>query len=143
MCKKPSSPAYLCILADSTGKIPVTTVEIKHASGEDSVIRNDMKFVNSKCRSFSLNGDLSIASLIFNERVVIPTAFRQKVLRRFHSSHPEINRMNTLAREYSYWSGMNKNIELLTKCCLKCQNAARSPRRKKTGALFINEGTME
>ncbi|CAH8643202.1 unnamed protein product, partial [Schistosoma guineensis] len=64
---------------------------------------------------------------MFGDRVVIPTTLRSKVLRQFHSGHPGINRMKSIARSYAYWPNMDKQIVDFVKRCSHCQKAAKNP----------------
>ena len=54
-------------------------------------------------------------------RVVIPSALRDKVLKDLHQSHPGMSKMKALARSYFWWPEMDKNIENVVKSCQKCQ----------------------
>lgn len=67
--------------------------------------------------------------LMFGERVVIPSILRQRVLRQFHSGHPGIGRMKSIARSFAYWPGMDAEVEQYVRRCRHCQNAAKMPPR--------------
>ena len=65
--------------------------------------------------------------LMFGDRVVIPTTLRARVVRQFHSEHPGINRMKSIARSYAYWPNMDKQVAEFGKGCAHCQIAAKYP----------------
>ena len=64
------------------------------------------------------------------DRVFVPPSLRSTILRQFHSGHPGISRMKSIARSYAYWPGMDADIENLVKQCSKCQAAAKLPARE-------------
>ena len=64
---------------------------------------------------------------LFRERVIIPTALWTKVLNVLHQGYPGIQRMNSLARNYAYWPGMNHDIEEMVRLCGSCAKAAKQP----------------
>uniref|UniRef100_A0A914HLE0 RNA-directed DNA polymerase n=1 Tax=Globodera rostochiensis TaxID=31243 RepID=A0A914HLE0_GLORO len=41
--------------------------------------------------------------LLFGDRVIIPTALRQRILTSLHFAHPGVVRMKSLARQFVYW----------------------------------------
>ncbi|VUZ49312.1 unnamed protein product [Hymenolepis diminuta] len=59
-----------------------------------------------------------------------PRTLRNKVLRQFHSGHPGVSQMKSIARGYAYWPGMDKDIEYLVRQCDKCQQAAKNTIRQ-------------
>ncbi|VUZ40649.1 unnamed protein product [Hymenolepis diminuta] len=58
---------------------------------------------------------------MLNEKVVIQVALRIHI--QFYSGHPEINRMEGLARGYTYRLRKDRH-RMLIKSYLKCWNAA-------------------
>jgi hypothetical protein len=61
---------------------------------------------------------------LFRERVIIPTTLRFKVSKLLHQGHPGIQRMKSLARNYAYWPGMDRDIEEMVRVCGPCAAAA-------------------
>ena len=51
-------------------------------------------------------------------RVIIPTKLQPQVLHELHSDHPGISRMRSLARNYVWWPGLDKDDEEVVKSCL-------------------------
>ena len=68
--------------------------------------------------------------LKFKEGVVVLPSLRRIVLKQFHSNHPGTNRMKSIARRYAFWPGMDKDIDMLVKDCLKWQLASKGPPRE-------------
>ena len=64
---------------------------------------------------------------MFRERIVVPTGLRKRVLKLLHRGHPGIQRMKSLARNYAYWPGMDKEIEQRVCRCTPCAAAAKQP----------------
>ncbi|CAI5660683.1 unnamed protein product [Oreochromis niloticus] len=68
---------------------------------------------------FSFQDELSSQDgLVFRgERVVVPTAMRQQIIARLHSTHLGVEGCLRRARECVYWPGMNEQIKTyVTKC---------------------------
>jgi len=65
--------------------------------------------------------------IMFGERIIIPTVLRQWVLKLMHQGHPGIQRMKSLAQNYTYWPGMDKDIEQRVRRCTPCAAAAKQP----------------
>ena len=101
------------ILVDSIRKIRVTADEIGHESAKDSVIRMAMNYVQGKCPTTPVQGELldlyrcrkslSVINncLVCKGRVVILPSLRRRVLEQFHSNHPGTNRMKSIARTWA------------------------------------------
>ena len=69
--------------------------------------------------------------LMFADRVIIPPPLRNRILKQFHSGHPGISRMKSIARSYVYWPSMNTDIEKLVKSCRNCQQAFKNPPKQE------------
>ena len=65
--------------------------------------------------------------LLLGIRVIIPSKLQDKVLNLFHSTHPGIVRMKSLARSYVFWPGINKDIKHLVKQCSAGQKQQNAP----------------
>ncbi|XP_015263543.1 PREDICTED: uncharacterized protein K02A2.6-like [Gekko japonicus] len=65
--------------------------------------------------------------LLWGDRVVVPSALRQGVLRALHEAHPGIVRMKGLARSYVWWPGIDAEVEAWVKRCQTCQAVRPSP----------------
>uniref|UniRef100_A0A1I8C268 RNA-directed DNA polymerase n=1 Tax=Meloidogyne hapla TaxID=6305 RepID=A0A1I8C268_MELHA len=74
-----------------------------------------------------LNLEVIEDCIIFNGKIVIPKSLIKSVLKILHETHPGVNKMKGVAREYMYWPSMAKDIEEYVGNCLKCQAAAKNP----------------
>ncbi|CAH8671840.1 unnamed protein product [Schistosoma bovis] len=127
------------LLANAVRAMPVTAEDVREATREDPIIQEAITYVQSRWPVKQLSGDMQQPAnrrsalcivndcLMFGDRVVIPTTLRSKVLRQFHSGHPGINRMKSIARSYAYWPNMDKQIVDFVKRCSHCQKAAKNP----------------
>ena len=69
--------------------------------------------------------------LMFADSVIIPPPLRNRILKQFHSGHPAISRMKSIARSYVYWPRMDTDIEKLVKSCRNCQQASKNPPKQE------------
>ena len=119
---------------------PVTEKEVRFKTRTDSVLSLVMRLVlegrsQVDCENESLKPYLSRLSelsseagcLLWGDRVVIPSALREKVLKELHEVHPGVSRMKSLARSYVWWPNMDLEIEYLVKDCETCQQNQRCP----------------
>ncbi|XP_049301295.1 uncharacterized protein K02A2.6-like [Anopheles funestus] len=114
--------------------------EVENATKTDPVLQKVARYIKEGWpRNSIFNGDLarfyarkdalSIVDngILFGERVIIPTALRQRCLRQLHHGHPGVQRMKSLARSYVYWPYLDKEITELVANCGACAAAAKSP----------------
>lgn len=76
-------------------------------------------------------------TIVFEERLVVSKAIKQKVLNQLHTVHPCIQRMKQLDRRYFYWLGYSTEIENFVKSCNACTQKASMP-IKATLELWSN-----
>ncbi|VDO54849.1 unnamed protein product [Schistosoma margrebowiei] len=118
-----------CYLTTAVRALPVPAAEIQPISRNDSIIKRVMKYVTNGWPSTGLNGDLKQLyhrldslyvvneCLMFGDRVVAPESLRSRVLKQFHTGHPGVKRMNSIARSYAYLPLMDQHIvDLVGKC---------------------------
>ena len=119
--------------------LPVTSQQIAEATRKDPVM--------SKVLSHTLNGwpaqnsdrdvqpyfnrrtELSVEGgvLLWGLRVVVPPAFRDRLLEELHEQHPGIYRMKALARSYVWWPNIDTDIEGKVKTCHDCTRVCNTP----------------
>lgn len=65
---------------------------------------------------FSLQGGI----IFRRERVVIPKSLTARVLKELHAGHFGCVKMKSLSRNFCWWLGIDKDIEMLAKNCSAC-----------------------
>jgi hypothetical protein len=60
-------------------------------------------------------------------RVVIPPAFREKMLNELHWEYPSVCGMKAIARTCVWWPKMDEDIERAVKGCTVCQSVRNTP----------------
>ncbi|VUZ49656.1 unnamed protein product [Hymenolepis diminuta] len=73
---------------------------------------------------------------MFNEMVVLPVTVKQRVLRKFYSSHLRLNQMKTLARRYTY---RRENGQRNRTACQRLSQVLLEVLQVKINALVLNE----
>lgn len=75
----------------------------------------------------SIYGELTLAQemIMYNERVIIPSDLRQKLLEVLHRPHLGIVRTKKIAKSYIFWPGMMKEIEQTIKACNICAETSK------------------
>ncbi|XP_055905089.1 uncharacterized protein K02A2.6-like [Eupeodes corollae] len=69
--------------------------------------------------------------LLFGDRIIVPEAARNDLLKILHAGHPGVVRMKSLARSYIWWPKMDGDIEGMVKRCITCQES-RTEKSKST-----------
>ena len=75
-------------------------------------------YINRKDELTVLNG-----CVLWGNRVVIPPQGRESVINinELHESHSGTVKMKSLARCYTWWPSMDKDLEMKVSACRKCQ----------------------
>ncbi|XP_037041779.1 uncharacterized protein K02A2.6-like [Bradysia coprophila] len=127
------------ILVDAIRMLPVTAEMVQKCSQEDVVLSNVMKYLQTSWPTHIENEEEKIlynrreslaeinGCLLFNDRVIVPSLLRTKVLNHLHVAHPGIVRMKALARSYVYWPNIDKDVTDCVQKCSRCASAARAP----------------
>ncbi|XP_055632846.1 uncharacterized protein K02A2.6-like [Toxorhynchites rutilus septentrionalis] len=129
------------VAIDSTNQLPLSSM-VEKATACDPLLRKVHRFIREgwpKSRSevkdwkmsrfFDRQEALSVVqgSIMFGDRLVIPTAFRRRCLNQLHRGHPGIQRMKAISRSFVYWPGLDEEIVSFVKGCHHCASVARSP----------------
>ncbi|XP_011859199.1 PREDICTED: uncharacterized protein K02A2.6-like [Vollenhovia emeryi] len=65
--------------------------------------------------------------ILRGHRVVIPKVLRARILKEVHTGHFGINKMKGIARNYCWWSEMDKDIKELVDNCRACNSFKNNP----------------
>ncbi|XP_062704527.1 uncharacterized protein K02A2.6-like [Aedes albopictus] len=133
------------ILNTTIEAVPVSFPALRDATSKCEVLQQVKKYIvdgwpaNPKQVAeavlpyYNRRESLSIISecVMFKERVIVPEAFRRRLLHQFHQGHPGMVRMKTIARNYVYWPGLDGAIEDYVRRCSHCATAAKAPVKAK------------
>lgn len=81
--------------------------------------------------------------MLNGERIVIPSTYRNRILKTLHKGHQGQQRMKAIARRHVYWPSIDKNIEDYVRACGKCQLNAKTPVKAKLSSWPIAERAMQ
>ena len=65
--------------------------------------------------------------MLWGIRVVIPDQWRGRLLAELHRDHPGACKMKSVARSYTWWPGMDSEIENVAKSCSDCHAVKKAP----------------
>ncbi|CAB3376128.1 Hypothetical predicted protein [Cloeon dipterum] len=68
-----------------------------------------------------------VYNCILQERAVVPSRLRARVLELLHSNHFGQTRMKALARQFFWWPQMDEDITRMSACCQPCALFNRAP----------------
>lgn len=91
---------------------------------------------------FNRKESLAIADgcLMFNNRIIIPDPYRQKILKQLHKGHLSAERCKSIARSYVL---IDRQIEDYVRQCQNCQHAAKNPVRTDLCSWPITSRPLE
>jgi hypothetical protein len=78
---------------------------------------------------FNIRHQLSLDKnlLWWNNRIVIPSGLRKKLLLSLHESHLGVVKMKQIARSYFFWPGINRDVERVVEACEGCGQNQQHP----------------
>ncbi|XP_015366610.1 PREDICTED: uncharacterized protein K02A2.6-like [Diuraphis noxia] len=65
--------------------------------------------------------------LMWRYRILIPKVLRKDLLKEVHSTHMGMSKMKTLCRSYTWWPGLDKDIEKWVQICDACLQSRSEP----------------
>ena len=119
--------------------LPVTAKQIALATQHDPVLSRVLHFTRLGWPQHHSQDELQPywtkrleltveeGCLLWGIRVIVPPTLQDKVLEELHASHPGISRMKAIARSYTWWPGLDKEIEDLIKSCPACSSLRNAP----------------
>ncbi|PIC40682.1 hypothetical protein B9Z55_008338 [Caenorhabditis nigoni] len=128
-------------LVSTCEQLPVTADMIRAESKKDPLLSQVYKYtvsglwppITDKSSQISFfhnrRDQLSFVAdcIMFNDRIVIPSSLKARVLKMIHRAHPGIVRMKQLARSLVYWPSIDKDIENMVRSCDQCASVAKNP----------------
>ena len=119
------NPTELVLLMNVIEESPITAVNIREWTKRDPTLSkvHFLQFgwpdkISPELKVFyNLKEELSIMDgcVLRGSRVIVPPQGRKQILSEYHEGHPGISRMKALARMYTWWPGMDDQIERVVK----------------------------
>ena len=142
------------IIIDNINSFPITYNMVRIASQRDNTIQNITKYISSswprnpnaeEMAYFQRKDCLSTkdSCLLYQNRLVIPSSLRCRVLKQIHKGHQGIVRCKALARSYIYWPNLDKDVENMVKSCSACALASKSPPKAALQSWPLTQRPME
>ena len=130
--------------SSSSPLVDPALVALKTAANQDPIYRRLIDAVKNgfpdakeeleeALRPFwSLRRDLWIEEdlVMFNARVIVPSAQRQDILKKLHAAHSGVERSKRRARQTVYWPGISHDINRLVQSCEHCQSSRPSQQKE-------------
>lgn len=123
---------------DTIQTLPVTFEELVTATKQYTQLREilqalqDGKKINkNKAHNEEFEYSLQQGVILRGHRVIIPKVLQKRILRELHNVHFGIIKMKMLARSYVWWSGIDQDIEQITKNCAECNANKNNPTKVK------------
>ena len=121
--------------------LPISSQQIREATHNDHVLKsvldccladswpNKKDILPEMKPYFNRREELSIENgiLLWGLRVIIPTKYRDEIMRELHVSHPGIVRMKGLSRIHVWFPNIDKQIEETVRNCAQCAVVKRNP----------------
>ena len=118
--------------------LPITAEQVATATKRDPLLSQVYRYTQSGWPTevddvlvpyWNRRTEISIerGCLLWGIRVVIPQKLQEAVLEELHKDHPGIVRMKAIARSYSWWEGVDRDIESRVKSCQACQSVKNAP----------------
>ena len=118
--------------------LPISSQTIKKSTQRDPVLRKILSYVmkgwpvevpKSLQPYRSKLAELSVEDgcLLWVGRVVIPKSLQKSVLAELHREHMGISKMKALARSHVWWSGLDKDLEVMARSCRACLAVKQAP----------------
>ncbi|XP_023246922.1 uncharacterized protein LOC106642194 [Copidosoma floridanum] len=121
------NPSKLCLVAYCKTQVKVLGFITVNVLYEGHKLSRDITW-NIDPREFGVEYGM----LVRGYRIVIPVELRERVLNELHVGHFSVMKMKGLARDFVWWPGLDKEIENMTKTCLKYQLHSNNDKKVDT-----------
>ena len=122
-------------------ELPLDFSVIASKTKEDAFLQNVMSFMTNGWPTkmnkqyidvYANQQDLELVDdcLLYQNRVVIPVAMKDRILKLLHANHAGIVKMKRLARQSVYWFGINSDIVDYVTACDTCNSMMIVPKAK-------------
>lgn len=120
---------------------PVSFADIQKATNEDEILQIVIKYMTVgwprkiKCKNimpfFNCKTELEVQDgcLLRGHRIVIPSRYRERMLKELHTAHFGIVKTKTAARSKMWWPGIDRDIDQLIGSCYVCASTRSAPPR--------------
>ena len=88
------------------------------------------QIINAEAAQFHARRETLFAidgCIFFGDRIVVPSRYRNEILKELHQGHPGAERMKQLARQKVFWPSIDNDIEKTVRCCDDCATGGFSP----------------
>ncbi|XP_011688649.1 PREDICTED: uncharacterized protein K02A2.6-like [Wasmannia auropunctata] len=124
---------------DTIQSLPVTFERLVTATKQDTHLRQILEALQSgkktnkkyKSRTDEIEYSVQQGIILHGHRVVIPKVLQGRILQELHSAHFGIVKMKMLARSRVWWSGIDHDIEEITKNCAERNANKNNPPKIK------------
>ena len=126
-----------CFYFEQFQTLPVIAVQVSQETRKDkvfsrvfaAVLRGNWTVSKDLKLFFEKRNELSICQdcLVWGPRVVIPEVLRGTLLNELHLGHLRIVKMKKVARNYAWWPGIGRDIEILVKSFDECLQTRNKP----------------
>ena len=120
--------------------LPVTVAQLRQATRNDQLLSRVLAYTqqgwpilldqNSPLQPYAnRKHEITVEEgcLLWGIRVVVPQKLQGKLLAELHKDHLGITRMKSIARNYMWWPGLDKEIERLARSCERCLAVKQKP----------------
>lgn len=119
-------------------------IEFQKETASDAVLSNLKKYCldgwpknKSKCFDnvkffFKMRNEIMIDDdiLFWNERIIVPTSMRLRMLKKLHEVHFGVTKTKKRAHDTMYWPGIDDQIEKMISACHTCQSNANKNQKE-------------
>ncbi|UYV66040.1 K02A2.6-like [Cordylochernes scorpioides] len=121
-------------------ELPLTSRHIRRESCKDPILKivyhNTLygwmeKPSNAELLPFYLRKEeitVEQGILLLGTRVIIPRKFRANMKKELHLGHMGVVKMKSLARNFIWWPGMDREIEEIARSCKECETNKHTPK---------------